>query len=153
MISLKKILVPVDFSNVSKLALTYAASFCAEYGAELHLLHVIEEETLHPGQLDDRLNVNAKWEKESMTRLGEFLGPSLAQLDAKKTVRGGLVYEGIIEYAKENAVDLIVMGSHGNSGFMDSWLGGTAYEVTRKSVCPVLTVKPSEKPFVTDTPK
>lgn len=156
MIHLKKILVPVDFSDVARHALHYAASFCAEYGAELHLLHVIEEEVLHPGFLTEDehpeggrpVNVMQKWEQEGMERLDEFAGPLLRTFELKKHVQGGLVHEGILTYAQAHQIDLIVMGAHGNSGYIEAWLGGTAYEVARKANCPVLTVKPNERNFV-----
>lgn len=147
MIRLKKILVPVDFSDVSKLALHYAASFCSEYGAELHLLHVVEEEVLHPGHLDDTLNVAKIWKDESLKKLDAFLDRTMRNFEVRPHVRGGLVFEGILACAAEQEIDLIVMGSHGVTGYVSAWLGGTAYEVARKSTCPVLTVKPSERPF------
>jgi nucleotide-binding universal stress UspA family protein len=71
-------------------------------------------------------------------------------LDIIKRVKGGLVHEAIIDYARENEVSLIVIGAHGKSGFIDSWLGGTCYEIARKAPCAVLTVKPEAKGFVTN---
>ena len=99
MITLKKILVPIDFSEGAELSTKYAASMAAEYGSQIHLLHVIEEEALHPGNLDDPLNTKEKWEKEGMKRLDEFAPPSLKDFDVIKTVRGGPVYETILDYA------------------------------------------------------
>lgn len=150
MIKFDKILVPVDFSEGSKLALRYAATFASEYGAQIHLLNVIEEEVLHAGNLSDPLETAAKWEKQNQKLLKEFVPEKLNDLDIIKTVKGGLVHETIIEFAKEKGVSLIVIGAHGKSGFIDSWLGGTCYEIARKSPCAVLTVKPQGKGFVTN---
>ncbi|GAB4274509.1 MAG: hypothetical protein Kow0029_14930 [Candidatus Rifleibacteriota bacterium] len=149
MIKFDKILVPVDFSEGSELALRYAATFASEYGAQIHLLNVIEEEVLHAGNLSDPLETTSKWEEQSREQLISFVPESFKDLDIVKTVRGGLVHETIIEYAKENDVSLIVIGAHGKSGFIESWLGGTSYEIARKAPCAVLTVKPQGKGFVT----
>lgn len=148
MINIKKILVPVDFSEGSELALRYAASFAVEFGAQIHLVHVIEAEVLHPGNLEDPLNTMASWEAEAKIRLGAFIPEKFRSLDIIKSVRGGIIFEGIIEEARIREVDLIIIGAHGESGAVDSWLGGTAYEVARKAACPVLTVKPFEHGFV-----
>ncbi len=148
MITIKKILVPVDFSEGSKLALRYAATFASEYGAQIHLLNVIEEEALHPGNFDDPLGTNSKWEQENLKALNEFVPEKFNDLDIIKKVKGGLVYEAIIDYAAEENANLIILGAHGKSGYIDSWLGGTSYEISKKAPCAVLTVKPDGKGFV-----
>ncbi|MEW6713048.1 MAG: universal stress protein [Candidatus Riflebacteria bacterium] len=150
MIKFNKILVPVDFSDGSELALRYAATFASEYGAQIHLLNVIEEEVLHAGNLSDPLETSSKWQDQNMKQLKNFVPEKFNDLDIIKTVRGGLVHETIIDYAKENDVSLIVIGAHGKSGFIDSWLGATSYEIARKAPCAVLTVKPQAKGFVTN---
>lgn len=149
MIKFNKILVPVDFSDGSSLALDYAASFAAEYGAQIHLLNVIEEEVLHAGNIGgDPLDTAGKWRRDSYKMFEEFVPQKYRDLHIVKKVEGGLVYETIIDYAQKNEVNLIIIGAHGTSGFMDSWLGGTSYEVARKSSCAVLTVKPNARGFV-----
>lgn len=150
MIKFNKILVPVDFSEGSELALRYAATFAAEYGAQIHLLNVIEEEVLHAGNLSDPLETASKWEKQNAGQLKNFVPEKFKDLDIIKTVKGGLVHETILDYARENDVSLIVIGAHGKTGFIDSWLGGTSYEIARKAPCAVLTVKPQAKGFVTN---
>ncbi|NLI76714.1 MAG: universal stress protein [Candidatus Riflebacteria bacterium] len=149
MINIKKILVPVDFSESAPLALRYAASFAAEFGAQIHLLHVIEEETMHPGNLEDPLHTAQRWEKEASEKLTALVAKdSYKGLDISHTVKGGITFETIIEEARAKEIDLIIIGAHGESGFVDSWLGGTSYEVARKAPCPVLTVKSSGHGFV-----
>lgn len=150
MIKFNKILVPVDFSEGSELALRYAATFASEYGAQIHLLNVIEEEVLHAGNLSDPLETTSKWEEQNKKQLDSFVPEKFNDLDIIKKVCGGLVHEVIINYAAENDVTLIVIGAHGKSGFIDSWLGGTSYEIARKAPCAVLTVKPQAKGFVTN---
>lgn len=148
MIKINKILVPVDFSEGSELALRYAATFACEYGAQIHLLNVIEEEVLQPGNLNDPLETSTKWEEQNKKQLDGFVPKELTNLDIIKKVRGGLVYETIIDYAKEEEVSLIIIGAHGRTGFIESWLGGNSYEIARKAPCAVLTVKPQGRGFV-----
>ncbi len=148
MIKISKILVPVDFSEGSELALRYAATFASEYGAQIHLLNVIEEEVLHAGNLSDPLETSSKWHEQNRKQLDSFVPAKFSDLDIVKRVEGGLVYETIINYAVENEVSLIIIGAHGKTGFIDSWLGGNSYEIARKSPCAVLTVKPQGRGFV-----
>lgn len=150
MINLKNILVPVDFSLGSKTALDYAAAFGADFGAQIHLLCVVEEESLTANIGGDPLNTASSWRKENLKKLDEFIPEKYRDLDILKRVDGGLTYEAILKYAKENQIDLIIMGSNGNTGFIESWLGGTTYEVTRKAPCAVLTVKPEGFGFIKD---
>lgn len=148
MINIKKILVPIDFSSATDLLLKYAAIFSAEFGSEIHLLHVIEEEIFHPGNLDDPLHTAEKWESEALQKMKALISKEpYSSLPIYCSVRGGLIYQTIIDEAKEKNIDLIIIASYGQSGFIDSWLGGTTYEVTKKAPCPVLTVKPSDISF------
>lgn len=150
MINLKSILVPVDFSLGSKTALDYAASFGADFGSQIHLLCVVEEESISSNIGGDPLNTKERWRKENLKKLDEFIPEKYRDLDILKRVEGGLTYEAIIKYAKENDINLIIMGSNGQTGFIESWLGGTTYEVTRKAPCAVLTVKPEGFGFIKD---
>ncbi len=148
MIKINKILVPIDFSEGSELALRYAATFASEYGAQIHLLNVIEEEVLHAGNLGDPLETSTKWQEQNMKQLESFVPAKYNDFDIIRKVQGGLVYETIINYAKDNEISLIIIGAHGKTGFIDSWLGGNSYEIARKSPCAVLTVKPQGRGFV-----
>ena len=151
MIKLEKIVVPIDFSASSELALKYAATLAGEFAEQspqIHLVHIIEEEEFHPGHFDDPLNLAEKWKERSRTRMKEFTGGSLDKFVVIYHTDGGLVYDKILSYAKEVAASLIILGAHGKSGFIENWLGGTSYEVARKANCPVLTVKPDGHGFV-----
>ena len=150
MIRLKTILVPIDFSQGSKTALNYAAAFGMDFGSQIHLLCVVEEESLTANIGGDPLNTKDSWYKENLKKLEEFIPEKYKDLDLVKRVDGGLTHERIINYAKDNAIDLIIMGSNGQTGFIESWLGGTSYEVARKAPCAVLTVKPDNDIFIED---
>ncbi|MBR4328988.1 MAG: universal stress protein [Candidatus Riflebacteria bacterium] len=148
MINLKTILVPIDFSLSSQTALDYAAAFGADFGAQIHLLCVVEEESLTANIGGDPLNTRDSWRKENLKKLNEFVPAKYQDLDIIKRVEGGLTYEAILKYAQENNIDLIIMGANGQTGFIESWLGGTTYEVARKAPCAVLTVKPEGFGFI-----
>ena len=150
MVNFKNILVPIDFSEGSKLALDYAASFGSDFGSQLHLLCTVEEESLSANIGGDPLNTKESWRKQNLKNLDEFIPAKYKDLDILKRVEGGLSYQAIIKYATENNIDLIIMGSNGQTGFIESWLGGTSYEVTRKAPCAVLTVKPECRAFIKD---
>ena len=152
MISIDKILHPTDFSANSNHALKYACAFAAHFGAELHLLHVVPDLaliTLPPtdGFLPDEYYQNAKKHAdEELAKLPvrEMAGKSRL---VKQTLEGSAFLE-IIRYAKENHIDLIVMGTHGYSGLTHLVMGSVAEKVVRRSPCPVLTVHPENHEFV-----
>ena len=73
MINLKTILVPIDFSVSSQTALDYAAAFGADFGAQIHLLCVVEEESLTAKIGGDPLNTRESWRKENLKKLEEFI--------------------------------------------------------------------------------
>lgn len=153
MIDLHRILVPTDFSKFSQHALTYAAAFAEKFGAELYLLHVVQDLAL---VIPEIIPVEPP------------LTPSVAQLTTAvqsafdrvieenrlpaaiihREVREGTPFYEIIQYAREAAIDLIVMGTHGHSGLAHVLLGSVTEKVVRKAPCPVLTVRHPEHEFV-----
>jgi len=154
-INLKRILVPVDFSDGAELALKYAASFARQYKAEIHLLHVFEEEFLPPVPMEMPIALPSGGmgpQQDIHMQLRNFVSDDHKDLSIVTTVRGGNVSSNIIEYASEQKIDLIIMGAHGRSGLLKTLLGDTSYAVTRQADCPVLTVKPTQRNF-TEPPK
>jgi nucleotide-binding universal stress UspA family protein len=123
MIALKHVLVPTDFSETSDVALRYGKAFAESFGATLHVVHVIEEPYGQP------------WAVEAY-------GFSLAALQDEWV-------KEILRYAKENAIDLVVMGTHGRGPLSHVVMGSVAERVVRKATCPVLTVRAPEREFVT----
>ena len=154
MIKLDRILVPTDFSDFSKPALTYGCAMAARFNAELHLLHVVPD----PAMLVPEAaafsveSMEAQTEAlrvESMKTLSTL--PTDGWSDGKPVVREirvGAAFMEIIDYAREKDIDLIVIGTHGRSGLMHVLMGSVAERIVRKSPCPVLTVKPEGHQFV-----
>ena len=154
MIQLKKVLLPTDFSDCSQEALKYAISMSAEFGADLVVLHVINQQLLTEGLNLPRVgsfqDLETEMAKEAERQMDAFLkeNPDLEEIRHQRLIRLGRPFLEIIGYAKDNAVDLIVIGTHGRSGIEHIIFGSTAEKVVRKAPCPVLTVKPAQREFV-----
>lgn len=159
MITIKTILVPVDFSESSYKAVLYGLSFAQEYGAKAIILSVIddrifEESVLFAGFVSVNYNEhNARESRKEMVR--EKIDPMIREIrrkfvgvEVEEDIRFGNVYKEIIKCAQEKGVDMIVMGSHGTSGIKHSLIGGITEKIIRKAPCPVFTVKNIEREFV-----
>ena len=141
---LKKILVPVDFSECSKKALQYAIPFARQFGAELTLLHLVQRYPMAtevgPVEIESVEDV-----QESLEALRGTVGDAVP---AKALVRVGDSYFGIIEAAKELGIDLIILSTHGRKGLERVLLGSTTEKVVRHAGCPVLIVREHEHEFI-----
>jgi nucleotide-binding universal stress UspA family protein len=149
---LRKILVPVDFSEFSAKALDYALAFADQFSARVVLLHVVEpavypESYLVVPPAFDEMNGNlVKAAEERLARL--TLDRIGNRVSAESLVRLGRAYAEIVDTAKRLDVDLIIMGTHGYTGLKHVLLGSTAERVVRHAPCPVLTVREPEHEFV-----
>jgi nucleotide-binding universal stress UspA family protein len=142
----KKILVPIDFSEPSDAALLYARKLAQAFGAELHVLHVMENQYLRA-----TFNSTAAVETGMTNRVAECLSPEdRTTLRAVSAVRmSDEPHDEIIRYAEDEDIDLIVMGTHGRGGVAHLLMGSVAEKVVRGAGCPVLTVRHPEHEFVT----
>jgi nucleotide-binding universal stress UspA family protein len=153
MIDLHRILVPTDFSKSSANALTYGAAFASRFGAELHLLHVVQDLALF---IPEAVMVSPPM----MPPVEQFVSAARTALDRAVSelavpdvrivpeVAEGTPFEEIIRFAREKDIDLIVMGTHGHTGLAHLFLGSVAEKVVRRAPCPVLTVRHPEHEFV-----
>jgi nucleotide-binding universal stress UspA family protein len=148
---MKKILVPVDFSKSSMNAADVAADIARKSGAQLILLHVVEEivgssvniegEVSRPGaNWEDKLFTAKLIEKakKSMAKLTE--DPKLEGVRVKPELRMGTPYHGMNAIITEHKVDLVVMGTAGHSDLEEMIIGSNTEKVVRTAHCPVLTV-------------
>lgn len=143
---IKKILFPTDFSEGSSYALQFANDMARRYGAKLYLLHVIYDVVRVGGwfvphaSLDEMYKDVEKGAKKEMDRyaLEELRGYK----DVERHVVRGVAHEEIVKFAKDNRIDLIIIGSTIKKGVERVLFGGTATPVARHSSCPVLIVKP-----------
>ena len=149
---LKRILVPIDFSENSKKALRYAQPFAEQFGAEIILLHVVrpmmrpEGYMIVPGAQESR-RVTRMDEREA--RLGGFRHHEIGDgIKGGTIVQMGEPSREIINVAKARKVDLIVIATHGYTGVKHILLGSTAERVVRQAPCPVLVVREKENEFI-----
>lgn len=151
MIELKKILVPTDFSEGSQVAVKYACEFAKAFGAQIHLLHVLEDPLPYPSPESFVIPVQfyEDLEKSAQERLGQVLSAEdQKRFQVQLVTERGSPFVQIITYSKSNDIDLIVMGTHGRGAIAHMLLGSVAEKVVRKAPCPVLTVRHPEHEFV-----
>ena len=147
---LRKILVPIDFSPPSKNAFKYAVRFAEEFGGELTLLHVLEPESM-TGYM--AIPEGTAFVENDIVAAGKNLRSLIVSVQNSKIerphwkVRGGLPSHEIVEAAKEMDVDLIVIATHGYTGWKHFCIGSTAERVVRAAPCPVLVVREKEHEF------
>jgi nucleotide-binding universal stress UspA family protein len=153
MIRLQKILFPTDFSSNASAAQDYACAFAEQFGAELHVLYVLQDMSLVMPEPGTMFAIPASNIEEVRASAEQALAQVLDAAWCKgrrvtRTTRDGAPFVEIIRYAAENQIDLIVMGTHGRAGLPHVLLGSVAERVVRKAGCPVLTVRPSDHKFV-----
>jgi len=145
---LARILVPIDFSPHAKKALEYAVDLATKFGAEITLLHVLEQ-LVYPGEWLVAMPTTSSFVPETRRALEEKLEGMMEDQSVKKkiTVRMGRAWQEIVEFAKERGSDLIVMGTHGYTGVQHVLLGSVAEKVLRHAPCPVLSIRADAKDF------
>jgi universal stress protein A len=151
-IRIARILFPTDFSENARCAEEYACELARQFQSELHLLYVLQDVALvmpEPGAVFAIPALNVEEARLSAERLLATRPADSAQLGRViRATRSGSPFVEIVRYAADNAVDLIVMGTHGRSGLPHVLLGSVAEKVVRKAGCPVLTVRPTDHKFV-----
>jgi len=145
--TVKRILVPTDFSETADKALEYAKDLATKIGASLHLVHVFRDPYAVTSCAPEvYAPVPAEVRARALEEVHERL---LERLDAaeEQQFRGscgvvrGLVAPQIVDYAANQDIDLIVIGTHGRRGVAHVILGSVAEHVVRTAACPVLTVR------------
>lgn len=136
MITVKKILVPRDFSESSDASVPVAIELAQQTGAELHLIFA---DILFPEANVPALS-NAETQEELKERLTQELADELDLSIKRSVVRDVAAAPAILNYIQDQDIDLVVMGTHGRRGLGRMLLGSTAEEVVRMAPCPVLTI-------------
>jgi len=151
---MKKILVPVDFSDQSAYATKLAAIIAKKSNSEIHLLHMVE---LPSGIVDMAAGSNFSI-PESMMYLRKVRRKLLhfkeyyfsENTHVIHSIRFQNASEGILDYSEKNNMNLIVMGSKGHSDFEEILIGSNTEKVVRTSKAPVIVVKKDTKDFHLD---
>ena len=141
------VLCPIDFSETSRRALQHAAALASWYHARLSVLHVTAHEgetvpvvgapgegiVVLPTPSSDQLAARLRWEVSQVVA-----APSSVQM----LVAAGLPHRVVLEQIREAGADLLVLGTHGRTGFEPFFLGSTTEKLLQTATCPVLTVPP-----------
>jgi nucleotide-binding universal stress UspA family protein len=139
MLPLRNILHPTDFSERSEFAFHLASALARDYGAQLTILHVLQEptvlftEAIAPPRDDDH--------REELGRKLREIGACDPRLHVRHELVEGHPATEILRVAQATGADLIVMGTHGRRGLKRLIMGSVAAQVVQKAACPVLTVK------------
>jgi nucleotide-binding universal stress UspA family protein len=151
-----RILWPTDFSELSLRGGRYARGFAQHFGAQLHVIHVVAPAVLPdlsvmapaglpvPTSEPDLLDTC----REHLQELVQRHFP--AEMDLMLEALLGHPWSGICEYAERADIDLIVLATHGRTGFEHVVIGSTAERVVQHAPCPVLTVKNNCRDFLVD---
>ncbi len=148
---IKKVLVPVDFSDYSKSALSYAADFSKHFKAKVYLIYVVEP-AIYPADFSlgqvaiptPDLDITEKAEKELSQLAEEYLANVV---ESEVVIKTGKAFVEINEFARECDADLIIISTHGHTGVEHLLFGSTAEKVVRKAPCPVLSLREPIKGF------
>ena len=141
---MKRILVPIDFSEYAENALKAAAFFAKKNNSEIFLLHLLEL----PGQMNDAMTTGSSIPEVMLfiNKANDLLQkiteqPYLEGVKISTSVQFEKAFSGIMSFSKINKIDLIIMGSHGTSGIEELLIGSNAEKVVRLSEIPVLILK------------
>lgn len=150
---MKRILIPTDFSKYSEEALKIAAQIAKNHNSEIILLHMLEL----PHQGSDAVGGGKSipeimlYKDKAIENLEKLMDAEyLKGIEVSEAIEFKKVYEGIIDASLKNKVDLIIMGSHGTSGFDELLVGSNAEKVVRHSKIPVLVIKKEIENFKTE---
>ncbi|OAI41744.1 hypothetical protein AYO40_02250 [Planctomycetaceae bacterium SCGC AG-212-D15] len=140
--SWSKILATTDFSAHSNTAIEYAHGLAEMVGAELHVLHVVDDSRGAAANYGATGVFDPQALCDSTEWLRNLLGDQGTVRRLEVVRIGKNVAEKILEYATAQHMDLVVMASHGRTGLAHLWLGSNAEKVVRSSPCPVLVLRP-----------
>lgn len=144
---IRKILIPFDFSETAELAIEHAVFMAKLHKADIILLHIIESYSFasaitsafgkSQSEFEDKMESSAKVKLQQLTeKLHHDSGMKVTHITEK-----GKIYKKIVSIAEENQVDIIIMGTHGVSGFQDFLVGSNTYRVVISAPCPVISVQ------------
>lgn len=154
MIALQTVLVATDFSDAADIAIRYGRALAQKFDATIHVLHVADDISASamatPGYVGDFGAYQESFEQECCAKVTATLSEAdRAALRAKcVVVTSSEPAQAILDYARTNTADLIIVGTHGHGGLGHLIMGSVAETIVRNAACPVLTVRPHEREFV-----
>lgn len=148
-IHLKRILVPVDFSDPSEQAVGYAARFAHQFGGEITLLHIVQAPVApfpEVASYFDNVEENLENAERALQKLATR--PIFKSIAVHSTVRTGLAAHEIVEAAREFDSDLIVIATHGYTGWKHFCIGSTTERVVRTAPCAVFVIREKQHELI-----
>lgn len=144
---IKRILIPYDFSETAALSLEHAVFMAKLLKADIYLLHILESVSFTSAFGAAFGNVDKKLESESNTKLDE-IGKQIHMnngITVKSITEVGRIYRKIVDVAKRENIDIIIMGTHGVSGYKKFNVGTNTSKVVEEAACPVISVQTHSK--------
>ncbi len=144
MLQLKRILCPTDFSEAARRAFDLAIPLAEAFGAELYVIHVIPALPYvepRPTYHFDVPEYERALHEEAERQMAAFVNELATRVVIHPIIAHGDVAEQILRAAEEQAVDMIVIATHGRTGWRHLVFGSVAEKVVRLARCPVLTVR------------
>jgi nucleotide-binding universal stress UspA family protein len=149
MSKINRILIPTDFSETAQLAVAHGANMAKLFNAKIFLLHAVDTGIYMGGQFE---SVKYKEVTESVFQIADQKLKEVADEIIKKykadltplTVTGKPAH-AIVNAVKENAIDIIIMGTHGASGYNELFIGSNAHKVVNMAKCPVISIRATTK--------
>ncbi len=148
---IRKILIPYDFSETAELALEHSVFMAKLYKAELILLHVIESYSFTSAITQAFGKSQSEFEQKIESSANDRLKELTTKLHRETGVgfqyrtEVGKIYKKIVGIAHELSVDVIIMGTHGISGFQEFLIGSNTYRVVMSAPCPLISVQTHAK--------
>lgn len=144
---IKRILIPYDFSETAALSLEHAVFMAKLLKADIYLLHILESVSFTSAFGAAFGNVDKKLESESNTKLDE-IGKQIHMnngITVKSITEVGRIYRKIVDVAKRENIDIIIMGTRGVSGYKKFNVGTNTSKVVEEAGCPVISVQTHSK--------
>lgn len=147
--NIQKILIPIDFSETSMLAIEHAGFTAQLFKAELILLHVIEKHWEQFSVVAPELRISTP--TELTAAIEKKLAEIATDIQKKYGVKSfhvtstGNIFNEILSVSKEHNADLVVMGTHGTSGVVEFFIGSNTYKMVTQSECPIISVQSHSK--------
>jgi len=141
--SIKRILIPTDFSETAQLAVAHGAKMSHLFNAKIFLLHVEESRAYAGVPAEPGMVFLEPMHENSEQKLYKIAGDIIMNYDIElaSLTSMGKPANGIITAVKENNIDMVIMGTHGASGFEEYFVGSNTHRVVNLAPCPVLSVQ------------
>ncbi len=150
-VELQRIMVPLDFSDHSHKALRYAVKLAEQFNAEVELVNVVTpviyaEGMVLPAAMENLDRVSEEHAQRALEKVSREEGVNHVKVTTHVLL--GNPYDEIVNHARKQKTDLLLITTHGRTGLQHFLLGSTAEKILRHAPCPVMVVRDKEHEFV-----